>query len=166
MDVDTDIDETEQEAEAIEEVTPAPVQEAAPVPAAPAPAPAPAPAAPEPVKETAPVHETHSVPVSGNVNKYEFAEFTAEPEKKEEPEVPAAPEWDGHTCEDVDRLLSLRPICCCKHCICHEDHDDHYGRRDHKASDGRYQYARQDHFRCQDDQLKCRRSGCQDRKST
>lgn len=42
-------------------------------------------------------------------------------------EVPAAPEWDGHTCEDVDRLLSLRPICCCKYCICHEDHDDHYG---------------------------------------
>ncbi len=91
---------------------PAPVQEAVPVPAAPAPAPAPAPAAPEPVKETAPVHETHSVPVSGNVNKYEFAEFTAEPEKKEEPEVPAAPEKE-EVKEDIPAFqevpLSVRP---------------------------------------------------------
>jgi hypothetical protein len=36
-------------------------------------------------------------------------------------EFPTAPEWDGHTCEDVGRLLSLRPICCCQDCVCHED---------------------------------------------
>ena len=65
---------------------PAPVPEAAPV--APAPAPAPV-AAPEPVP--APVPETPAAPAPEKVNKYEFAEFTAEPEKSSKPETPAAP---------------------------------------------------------------------------
>lgn len=67
---------------------PAPVPEAAPV----APAPAPAPVIPEPVKEQAPVQETPAAPAAEKVNKYEFAEFTAEPAKSSEPETPAAPE--------------------------------------------------------------------------
>ena len=67
---------------------PAPVPEAAPV----APAPAPAPVIPEPVKEQAPVLETPAAPAAEKVNKYEFAEFTAEPAKSSEPETPAAPE--------------------------------------------------------------------------
>ena len=67
---------------------PAPVPEAAPV----APAPAPAPVIPEPVKEQAPVLETPAAPAAEKVNKYEFAEFTAEPAKSSEPETPAVPE--------------------------------------------------------------------------
>ncbi len=67
---------------------PAPVPEAAPV----APTPAPAPVIPEPVKEQAPVQETPAAPAAEKVNKYEFAEFTAEPAKSSEPETPAAPE--------------------------------------------------------------------------
>jgi len=85
---------------------PAPVPEAAPV----APAPAPAPAVPEPVK--GPVHETHSVPAAENVNKYEFTEFTSEPEKKSEPAAPAVPEKEAEK-EDVPAFqevpLSVRP---------------------------------------------------------
>ena len=82
---------------------PAPVPEAAPV----APAPAPAPAVPEPVKE--PVHETHSVSAAENVNKYEFTEFTSEPEKKSEPAVPEkeAEKEDVPAFQEVP--LSVRP---------------------------------------------------------
>ncbi|MBQ5990008.1 MAG: hypothetical protein IJL67_10995 [Oscillospiraceae bacterium] len=67
---------------------PAPVPEAAPV----APAPAPAPVIPEPVMEQAPVQETPAAPAAEKVNKYEFAEFTAEPAKSSEPETPAVSE--------------------------------------------------------------------------
>ena len=92
---------------------PAPVPEAAPV--APAPAPAPV-AAPEPVPAPVPVPETPAAPAPEKVNKYEFAEFTAEPEKSSEPEAPAAPEKEEVKEEKKEEVpafqevpLSVRP---------------------------------------------------------
>ncbi|WP_044975014.1 hypothetical protein [Ruminococcus sp. HUN007] len=97
------------------------VQKQAPLPAAepvinPAPAPAPVPAAPAPVPaETpapAPVKEEPHAPAAETVNKYEFTEFTAEPEEKKAPETVKAPEKEEKN-EDVPAFqevpLSVRP---------------------------------------------------------
>lgn len=55
------------------------------------------------------------------------------------PELPAAPEWDGHTCDDADRLLSLRGVCTCCDCICHDDTEE--GWRVWCRVYERYQYS-------------------------